>query len=456
MKRETVFDLIGIGFGPSNLSLAVRLAEEAGTANLAHCFVERQAEFGWHRGMLLDDCRMQISFLKDLVTQRDPTSRFTFINYLFERGRLNEFVNLKNFYPTRVEFHDYLNWVADAFEERVHYGQTVTAIEPVMETGASGEIAALRVLSQDGEGREWQRVTRALSVGIGGAAQVPEPFAALGPHNVIHSSGYLNSIERVVGKPDGGTKRVAVIGAGQSAAEVFSDLARRFAHVDASLVIRSSALKPADDTPFVNEIFSPAYTDVVYSQSQDARRALIEGFRDTNYAVVDRPLIEQIYEMLYLQTVSDDVRHRLLANTAIEGAVRTANGQIELTMRDRLSGHARAERFDALVLATGYRRDTHLALLEGLAPHLGDALAKQSVGRDYRLATPAHFKPRIYLQGCCEDSHGLSDTLLSVLAMRSDEIVGSLAQQAADRQAGGRPADTKKNRVSGGRVAFAL
>ncbi|MDR5753412.1 MULTISPECIES: lysine N(6)-hydroxylase/L-ornithine N(5)-oxygenase family protein [unclassified Caballeronia] len=456
MKRETVFDLIGIGFGPSNLSLAVRLAEEAGTANLAHCFVERQAEFGWHRGMLLDDCRMQISFLKDLVTQRDPTSRFTFINYLFERGRLNEFVNLKNFYPTRVEFHDYLNWVADAFEERVHYGQTVTAIEPVMEAGASGEIAALRVLSQDGEGREWQRVTRALSVGIGGAAQVPEAFAALGPHNVIHSSGYLNSIERVVGKPDGGAKRVAVIGAGQSAAEVFADLARRFPHVDASLVIRSSALKPADDTPFVNEIFSPAYTDVVYSQSQDARRALIEGFRDTNYAVVDRPLIEQIYEMLYLQTVSDDVRHRLLANTAIEGAVRTANGQIELTMRDRLSGHARAERFDALVLATGYRRDTHLALLEGLAPHLGDALATQSVGRDYRLATPAQFKPRIYLQGCCEDSHGLSDTLLSVLAMRSDEIVASLAQQAADKHAGGQPADTKKNGVSGGRVAFAL
>ena len=27
MKNETVFDLIGVGFGPSNLSLAVRLAE---------------------------------------------------------------------------------------------------------------------------------------------------------------------------------------------------------------------------------------------------------------------------------------------------------------------------------------------------------------------------------------------------------------------------------------------
>ncbi|WP_201326440.1 SidA/IucD/PvdA family monooxygenase, partial [Burkholderia sp. E168m23] len=30
MQRETVFDLIGVGFGPSNLALAVRLAERSG------------------------------------------------------------------------------------------------------------------------------------------------------------------------------------------------------------------------------------------------------------------------------------------------------------------------------------------------------------------------------------------------------------------------------------------
>ncbi len=231
------------------------------------------------------------------------------------------------------------------------------------------------MFSRDEAGREWQRVTRALSVGIGGGAQVPEAFAALGSHNIVHSSKYLTSIDRVVGDADGPRKRVAVeVGAGQSAAEVFVDLTRRYPHVDASLVIRSSALKPADDSPFVNEIFSPAFTDLVYAQPRDGRRSLIERFRDTNYAVVDRPLIEQIYEMLYMQNVSAEPRHRLLANTGVETAVRTANGQIELTLRDRLSGHARAEQFDALVLATGYRRDTHVELLEGLAPHLGDAL----------------------------------------------------------------------------------
>ncbi|MFM0412879.1 lysine N(6)-hydroxylase/L-ornithine N(5)-oxygenase family protein [Paraburkholderia aromaticivorans] len=456
MHRDTVFDLIGIGFGPSNLALAVRLAEEAGVSDLTHCFIERQPEFGWHRGMLLDDCRMQISFLKDLVTMRDPKSRFTFINYLFERGRLADFVNLKNFYPTRVEFHDYLNWVAASFDDRVSYGQTVTGIEAIKSADNTNNVEALRVFSRDNEGREWQRVTRALSVGIGGGPQVPEAFAALGTHNIVHSSQYLTSIDRVVGPANGARKRVAVIGAGQSAAEVFVDLTRRYPHVDASLIIRSSALKPADDSPFVNEIFNPAFTDVVYAQPRDGRRALIERFRDTNYAVVDRPLIEQIYEMLYLQNVCAEPRHRLLANTGIETAARTGGGRIELTLRDRLSGQARAEQFDALVLATGYRRDTHVELLEGLAPHLGDALTQGNVERDYRLATPVTFKPRIYLQGCCEDSHGLSDTLLSVLALRSDEIAASLAHYASRDRSADRSRQTHANATRADRMTFAL
>ncbi|MET5012792.1 SidA/IucD/PvdA family monooxygenase, partial [Burkholderia pseudomallei] len=80
----------------------------------------------------------------------------------------SEFVNLKNFYPTRVEFRDYLSWVANACDVRVHYGETVTAIEAVAAPGAPGELAALRGVSQGAAGRVRQRVARARSVGVGG------------------------------------------------------------------------------------------------------------------------------------------------------------------------------------------------------------------------------------------------------------------------------------------------
>lgn len=109
------------------------------------------------------------------------------------------------------------------------------------------------------------------------------------------------------------------------------------------------------------------------------------------------------------------------------------------------------------MLATGYRRDTHTALLDGLAPHLGDALARGDVTRDYRLDTPEHFAPRIYLQGYCEGSHGLSDTLLSVLARRADEICASLESWRAQPDDDVRPPQTRQEiGVSAGRLAVAL
>ena len=49
-------------------------------------------------------------------------------------------------------------------------------------------------------------------------------------------------------------------------------------------------------------------------------------------------------------------------------------------------------------------------MLAALGPHLGDFV----VDRNYRLQAGAGFRPAIFLQGACEDTHGLSDTLLSV------------------------------------------
>ena len=78
---------------------------------------------------------------------------------------------------------------------------------------------------------------------------------------------------------------------------------------------------------------------------------------------------------------------------------------------------------DVLVLATGYRRDAHWLLLEGIERHLHKDAGLE---RRYRLPTRAGFQPNIFLQGCCEDSHGLSDTLLSVVAVRSQEVADAL------------------------------
>jgi L-ornithine N5-oxygenase len=84
--------------------------------------------------MLLDDATMQVSFVKDLVTMRDPTSDFSFLAYLHKKGRLVDFINHKILYPLRVEFHDYLEWAASRVDHLVHYDARPTAYYATMPT----------------------------------------------------------------------------------------------------------------------------------------------------------------------------------------------------------------------------------------------------------------------------------------------------------------------------------
>ncbi|WP_027171571.1 lysine N(6)-hydroxylase/L-ornithine N(5)-oxygenase family protein [Methylobacterium sp. 10] len=421
------YDALGIGFGPSNLSLAIAL-DEAGRRRGRQPrvrFLERQDEFVWHGGMLLPDSGMQISFLKDLVTLRDPTSPYTFVNYLHVHGRLIDYINRKSFFPSRIEFNAYLRWVAGHFADRCDYGDTVLAVEP---EGRGDTIRHLLVHSRKADGREQRRRTRAVILATGGEPRILPVFEELhGSARIFHSSRYLSRIDGVP-LPDGPTRhpRIAVIGAGQTAAELFLDLQSRIPNADISMIFRGQALKPADDSPFVNEIFNPDFTDFVYGQPETQRRAIIDEFRGTNYSVIDTDLLTRIFDILYQQKVSGKHRHALRPRTTVVGAVEQA-GEIVLETLDAATGLIAQEPYDAVILATGYRRDRLETIMPSLAPHLTDG----TIGRDYRLATRPGFEPGIYLQGFSEPTHGLSDTLLSILVMRGHEIAQSLL---ADRQ----------------------
>ncbi|WP_395350980.1 lysine N(6)-hydroxylase/L-ornithine N(5)-oxygenase family protein [Variovorax sp. UC122_21] len=416
---QHIHDLIGVGFGPSNIALAIALEEKRhGTKPLDALFIERQPSFAWHPHMLLDQANMQISFLKDLATLRNPTSRFTFINYLHESGRLPEFINLKSFFPSRHEFNDYLGWAAQQFDDACAYGEEVFEVLPETQVG---EVSLLRVRSRSVEGgRVQERLARNLVVGIGGVPNIPESFRALrGDGRVLHSSSYLRDIARVL--RDGQPKRVAVIGAGQSAAEIFMDLQGRPNAPQVDFIMRARSIRPSDDSPFVNEVFNVDFTDYVYSRPSHERAALLEEVAQTNYAVADLDLIQQIYKVFYDQKVTRGNRLRMLRQHDVR-SVRAASDGIHLQLLDQDTGREIAQSYDAVVLATGYARDQHRDLLQPIAPYLGDF----SVDRYYRLQATPDFHPGIFLQGACEDSHGISDTLLSVTSVRTGEIGNAL------------------------------
>jgi L-ornithine N5-oxygenase len=421
-----VHDLIGVGFGPSNLALAIALQEQGQRhGELDVLFLDKQADYRWHGNTLVSQSELQISFLKDLVTLRNPTSPYSFVNYLKAHGRLVDFINLGTFYPCRMEFNDYLRWVAGHFQEQSRYGEEVLAIEPVLH---QQQVEALRVVSRDTQGEQFVRTTRSVVVSAGGTPRIPLAFQALRDDaRVFHHSQYLERMAKqacVTGKP----MRIAIVGSGQSAAEAFIDLNDSYPSVQVDWILRSSALKPADDSPFVNEVFSPEFTDLIYQQNTAERERLINEYQSTNYSVVDIDLIERIYGIFYRQKVSGVPRHAFRSLTTVERATGAESG-VELALRNNANGEINGHQYDVVILATGYERQLHRHLLEPLAEYLGD----YEVNRDYRLKTDERCKAGIYMQGFCQASHGLSDTLLSILPIRSEEIALSLYEHGKSR-----------------------
>jgi len=427
------YDVVGIGFGPANLALAVCLeeaAEEPGGRDLARLFLESKPKSIWHPGLLLEDSLIQISVLKDLATVRNPRSYFTFLNYLKAKGRLFEFLNLRDLFPTRIEFNDYLAWVAGELRERVRYGREVVAMEPVAGT-VDGTVEMLKVVTRNlVTGETEERLTRNVVIATGGVPCTPPGIQLTPGGRAFHASEFLHRMRQDF--PDKqGTYRFVVVGSGQSGAELFFYLLNHYPNADVTAAIRRYAYKPVDDSDFTNEVFFPQMVDFLYELPDEKRQLLLDQCKDVNYAVVDMALIRRIYRCLYQEKVEGKERARIRSFMELKG-IEERSESVVVRFEHLLSELPIQLEADAVVVATGYTYKRDHPLLAPLAPYLvRTPKGAYKIERDYRLATEPGFLPRIYLQGFAEDTHGASEPVLSLLPVRAGDIVKSLSEGVA-------------------------
>ncbi|MER5878397.1 lysine N(6)-hydroxylase/L-ornithine N(5)-oxygenase family protein [Streptomyces sp. NPDC001910] len=430
-RSQEIYDVVGIGFGPSNLSLAIALEEHGASAPehpVTSHFFERQPSFGWHRNMLLPSTTMQISFLKDLATFRNPMSRFSFISYLHAANRLVQFVNNQDFFPTRQEFHQYLEWAAASLSDRVTYGAEVTAIRPGTEGGVPRpDLVEVEVRAGDGTLR---RVTaRNVAISTGLVPRLPEGVSA--DERVWHSSQFLGRFNE---QDPAGLKSVAVVGAGQSAAEITRFLHDTLPDAQVCAVIPSYGYSVADDTPFANQVFDPGAVDEYYFGNERAQDAFWRYHRNTNYSVVDADVIQSLYQRLYDEQVRGSRRLHFRNLTRV-AEVKRAGNETRVLLRSLLDDSTEELAVDALVFATGYDGLDPARLLGDFDRHFQrDAAGRHRVERDYRLVPASDLTCGIYLQGGTEHSHGLSSALLSNIAVRSGEIADSIVLGRTERE----------------------
>jgi L-ornithine N5-oxygenase len=222
-----------------------------------------------------------------------------------------------------------------------------------------------------------------------------------------------------------------VIGGAQSAAEMFMALHQDIANCEPTMIMRSIGLQNYQTSKFVNELFYPSFVEEFYNMAPEARTQVLDEMHLTNYAGLAPPFLDEIYSMLYQQKMLGQQRSTVRHLTEVVGAWMD-HDEVVLELRDRKSGKIEPLRCDVVFLGTGY--DPRMpAMVCDLADRAG--LADITVSRRYRVDLGDSAWGAIYLQGVNEQTHGIADSLISVLAHRSQEITEDLLDRRAVAEA---------------------
>lgn len=403
--NDPIYDAIGVGIGPFNLSAAALLEP---LADLQGLFFERREEFQWHPGLLLPEGTVQVSFLKDPVTLADPTSHYSFLSYLHAKRRLYRFIIAGFPKIKRQEFNEYFRWVSEELPN-LRFGRSVEAVDCDGET--------LRVDLGD------ERIhTRNVILGTGLCPKIPacaEPYK--GP-TVFHSGQYLmRDIQ-----PEG--RRIAVIGGGQSGAELVNNLLSRRSGLPEKVywIARRRNFLPLDDSPFVEEIFTPAYSDHFFDLPRETRERLL---RQQKFASdgINHDLLKQIYRRLYeLEFLEGPGRNfSLHIDCELHGMSPAADGWA-LHLHDQVAERDKTITADMVLLATGFE----FRIPPCVEPLLGRIKLEDGLYRlrkDYSIEWDGPESLKIYAQNASRHYRGVPDPNLSLVAWRSATIVNSIA-----------------------------
>lgn len=410
MEEPSIYDIAGIGIGPFNLGLAALCAP---IQSLKTIFLEAQPEFNWHAGMLLPGSTLQVSYLADLVTLADPCSSFTYLNFLRKQGRLLQFGIHENNVITRREYNRYCRWVCTQLpnlqfnwrvtdisyqEDRQYY--LITGMHPL--TGASRRIMARHVV-----------------IGVGTQPYIPDFAEPLLGDQILHSSQYLK-YQTALSR----SKKVVVVGSGQSAAEIFYDLlqAGPASGQHLSWMTRSPRFYAMEHTKLSFEMATPAYIDHFYRLSE-TRKPITIRQQDTLYKGINYQLINAVYDRLYeLMTEGMSVPVTLMTNVILKEIHPSKMRGWMLRFHHEEQEQSFDLEVEHIILATGYKTKIppFLKSIQHLIRY--DAQGNFDITRKY--AIDAHHT--LFVQNAEMHTHGFTAPELGLGPYRNAVIINTI------------------------------
>jgi len=391
---DRIYGLIGIGLGAFNLALAAMLEDnDYGDA----LFLDKQLELNWHPGQLLSSSELQVHYLKDLITPVDPTSRFTFLNYLKERGLLYQFINRKSESISRNQFQLYFRWVARQIKG-VKLGVEVTSIEH------SDGVFVVRSKDQTYRARH-------IAVATGLLPNVPDCARPLVGERVFHVGDYTRYRDKVKG-------RVVVVGGGQSGAEVVMDILESVPHSQLNWLGRRMSFSQLEDNCFINEIYIPSFTEKYRNLSQERKLEMMSRLEMSSNGI-NQGLLDRIYRSVFERRFFSDggQDYRFVAGQELVD-IQQAGEAFELTLRSWSDGETWRCEADTVVLATGFSTTTW-GMLRSM---IGDRSHGLRVGNNFEVKWKHEGVSDIFVQNGSGMCIGLADPNLSIAAWRAAMI----------------------------------
>jgi lysine N6-hydroxylase len=403
-----IYDVIGVGIGPFNLGLAALLDDKP----IDSIFFDKKESFCWHPGLMMDWTTLQVPFLADLVTMADPTSKFTFLNYLKEKNRLYKFYFKENFFIPRQEYNDYCSWVTRSCNS-CKFGYEVTNIERLEES--THELWSVTV--KDKQNTKHEYLTKNIVLGLGTVPQLPPQLSNL--ENVHHSSEYLDIKTQALKD-----QHITIIGSGQSAGEIFLDLMRsKNDSTKLTWLTRSKGFFPMEYSKLGLEHFSPDYIDYFYNLSSREKPKLIKE-QDLLYKGISAQTISDIYDVLYDQTIQNKDSAELIANAEF---IAMADNSCELNcyFYHKQQDKDFLVKTDRVIAATGYKTNISPAIANIDKFIVRGENNCLKITKDYKLITK-NTNLNIFIQNAEMHTHGVGAPDLGLGAYRNTIITNKL------------------------------
>ncbi|KAA8734710.1 SidA/IucD/PvdA family monooxygenase [Acinetobacter qingfengensis] len=404
--QNQIYDIIGIGVGPFNLGLAC-LAEPLEELNTL--FLDRKEEFDWHTGIMPEWSTLQIPFVADLVSFADPTSKFSFLNYLKETQKIYQFYIGEEYYILRSEYNNYCKWAVSKMKninfsanvQEVIYDENMH-IYTIQWINDNGDIAYAK--------------TKNIVLGTGTSPNIPE-FCKQYKDKVHLSSNYINNKENYQRM-----KSITIIGSGQSGAEIYYDLLKDIDKYNYSLnwFSQSRHFFTMDMGKLALEYTSPDYTEHFYSLTQKKRDQIIE-IQDVLYKGISMKLIDKIYSELYIKSNSAKIATTIMPNSRLESMhERDNNLVLEFEHLDLEENFSVETNVVILSLGYGYRIPEFLDPVKNVINW--DDKNRMKLNINYSVNNDHN----IYVQNVGLYSHGISICDLGMGCYRNSIIINSI------------------------------